>query len=160
MNVCILALALMVLILPGLAKARTFNLLNDDFALYVKGSVDTKSYKNTLVSDSNGAGINMDSEGTNKISGEFGIFFAEPKLNVRLGIEYLRPHALEDKQGLRATDDVLMYTMKSELSVLAPKIVVELNLQRSATSRLSIASWRRPNRARTAARRSAASSFI
>lgn len=124
------------LILIGLtAEARNFSTQNEKFAVYIRGSLDPAAVENTLVTESKGSGVNLSAKNPYKFSGELGVFFASPIVNIRGGIEYVRPYAIEAAKGLRASDETEMYSLDSEVSVVAPKITLELNLKSGATSR-------------------------
>jgi hypothetical protein len=128
----------LVLMTGCLAQARTFNALSDRFAVYVKGTMDRVISDNTLVSKSKGSNVNLDTDIQNKMSGELGVLFAREKLNLRIGLEYIRPLALENKQGTRTSDGSAVYNASSEISVLAPKMTIEFNLKRTPSSRFFI----------------------
>ncbi len=124
------------LFLSSTAQAKTFNVVNDTFAVYLKGSLDTVPFENTLATESAGTLTRVTVEHEKKISGELGVFLASPQFNLRMGLEFIRPPEVENAKGIRSTDGAEVYTMKSELSVLVPKIAVEVNLRRWPQARL------------------------
>lgn len=120
------------------AQARTFNVVNDTFAVYLRGALDTAPLENTLANESAGSQTQVDVEHEKKISGELGVFIASPELNIRMGLEFIRPPEAENVLGTRTTDGAQMYAVKSEVSVLAPKVSIESNLKRWPEARVFI----------------------
>lgn len=125
-------------IVSAQAHARTFNVVNDNFAVYIRGTLDTTPLENTLANESAGLQTEVDVEHEKKISGELGVIMTSPQLNIRMGLEFIRPPEVEDVHGTRTTDGVQMYAVKSEVSVLSPKVTIESNLKRWPEARVFI----------------------
>lgn len=131
-----LKILLLSFFLSSVAHARIFNVVNDTFAVYLRGSLDSAPFENTLASESAGTLTEVKIEHEKKISGELGVVFTSPQVNFRMGLDFIRPPEAENVKGIRTTDSAEVYTMKSEMSVLAPKISLEANLRRWPQARL------------------------
>ncbi len=118
------------------AQARVFNINDESFAAYVRGSLGPK-VENTLNSQSSGNGVILDSNHAADVSGEFGFLYASPYMNVRFGLEVLKPTDIKDAIAKNSTDAEL-YSMTSEISVMIPKFAVEVNAYRWPVSRVYI----------------------
>lgn len=119
------------------AQARVFNVNSESFAAYVSGTWGP-SFENTLNSDSNstaGVAVSTDSKNPYNLSGEFGFIYATPKVNLRFGLEVIRPKEIADGKGKDASGAEL-YSLTSETSVLIPKAALEINLKNWSNVRM------------------------
>ncbi len=116
------------------AQARVFNIANESFAAYLRGSYGSK-FENTLNSKSSGTGVTLDADHEYNFSGEFGFIYAMPWMNVRFGLEVIKPSDIKDAIGKSAAGAEL-YSMTSEISVMIPKFALEFNLHKWPSSRL------------------------
>jgi hypothetical protein len=118
----------------SVAQARVFNIANESFAAYVRGSYGSK-FENTLNSQSSGTGVTLNADHEYNFSGEFGFLYASPYMNVRFGLEVIKPSDIKDAIGKNAAEAEL-YSMTSEISVLIPKFALEFNLYKWSNSRV------------------------
>ncbi len=116
------------------AQARIFNLNDENFAAYVRGSYGP-ALTNALNSQSSGNNISVNSEHPYHLSGEFGFMYAMPWLNIRFGLELLKPADIKDAVG-KTSSGSEMYTMTSEISVMIPKVALEVTLHKSPLGRV------------------------
>lgn len=118
------------------AQARVFNLNNENFAAYVRGTYGP-TFENTLNSQSSGNNVSLDSKHLYNLSGEFGFIYASPWVNVRFGLEVLKPRDIENETGRNASGTEL-YSMTSEVSVMIPKFALEMNVYHLDTARVYV----------------------
>ncbi len=136
----ILIRALFALLFCGVAvvaEARVFTMNNESFAPYISGSWGP-SLENTLNSSSDttsGVPVTLNSRHTFNSSGEFGLVYATPQVNMRFGLEFLRPSEIKDRSGTDSSGASL-YSLNSEISVLIPKFALELSLKKWNTTRV------------------------
>lgn len=130
------SICLIFILMTTVAQARIYNTQTDKMAVYVRGSLDQSSVDNTLATESQGNGVNLSAKYPYKVSGELGMAFSNPFMSIRPAIEIIRPPEIESSSGRRASDDVELYTVKSELSILAPKISFDANIHVWQTARL------------------------
>ena len=117
------------------SEARVFNIEKESFAAYLKGTYGPSSILNTLNSDSKGNNAVLDSRLAYNLSGELGFVYATPSIAMRFGLEVIRPPDLKDAKGTDAAGNNL-YSLTSELSVIAPKFSVDINLKRWEKAKL------------------------
>lgn len=131
-------LVLMVFIFgTELAQAKLFNFSNASVAAYVGGGW-APAFVNTLnsKSSSNAAtSVNVNSEHPYNLSGEFGFMTGGAKANIGFGLELMRGKELSDEIG-RTSSGSELYSMTSEISVLIPKVRIELVVKSWPKSRL------------------------
>ncbi len=120
-----------------LAQARVFEIEKESFAAYLRGSFSPTPLINTLNSDSKGNGVNLDSQHPYNISGEFGFVYSTPSVDLRFGLEVIRPPDLKAQSGVDAGATNL-YSLTSEVSVLAPKISAEFTVKKWTESKLYV----------------------
>jgi len=118
------------------AEARVFNINNESFAAYIRGTYGPK-FENTLNSKSSGNDVTLNSEHDYNFSGEFGFIYASPYMNVRFGLEILKPTDIKDAMG-KSSSEAELYSMTSEVSVLIPKFALEVNVYRWPVSRVYV----------------------
>lgn len=68
-------------------------------------------------------------------AGEFGVVYATSVVNLRFGIEIIRPPTLSEVSATDASATEL-YKMNSDVSVVIPKFGLEFNMKKWKTSRL------------------------
>lgn len=136
----ILGLVISFCMLVTQAEARVFNMTNEKFASYFlitggSSAIDKSAFAGeaaTTDTYSSGAGYNY--------TGEFGFLYATPAVSLRFGFEVFKPSTLT---GVTATNASAtdIYTVNSAITGYAPKLGLEINLQRSATYRAFIAAY-------------------
>ncbi len=117
------------------AMARVFLIKESSFSAYLKGSYTPTATKNTLLSDSSGTSVTLDSEFKTNMSGEFGFIYGGETLNFRFGIEVVSPANIKDVKGSDAAGNEL-YSVNSEVSVVVPKVGIEFTFKRWNTARM------------------------
>lgn len=122
------AVVILLSVMGSLSEARVFNINNEEFAAYVRGTYFPTAIENTAFSGSNGAGTTVDDEFKYNVSGEFGFTYATPAMNFRFGFEVIRPAAIK-ATGTNGSGTAL-YDVKADASVFAPKLGLELNLKK------------------------------
>jgi hypothetical protein len=123
------------LLLSTVCEARVFNIDKESFAAYLKGSYGPSAVVNTLNSESKGNNVALDSNHSYNLSGEFGFVYATPGVDLRFGLEVIRPPDVKDASGTDASGTSL-YSLTSEMSILAPKVSMEFTLKTWAVSKM------------------------
>lgn len=117
--------------------ARVFNITEESFATYLKGSYGM-GLENSLVSGADsttGIDINLDPEHAYMSSAEWGFVYAKGPFGLRLAVELIRPPRWKEREGTNSSGTAL-YTLNSDQSVFIPKAGVEINFTRTRHSRL------------------------
>lgn len=133
MKFTVVSLILMFLTLP--AQARVFDIKDEKVGGYLRGGYASAPMDNTLQSKSVGSGSTVDYTVPYNLSGEFGFIYGNPNIQFRFGVEIIRPPDKKNEQGKDA-GGTQWYSMNSELSVVVPKVGVDLTLKKGQTSRL------------------------
>ncbi len=115
------------------SEGRVFSMGKESFAAYLRGTMGPK-FTNTLVSDSSGSNVTLDSVSASNRSAEFGFIYASPFLNVRFGLEVVNPEDLKKRIGFSSAQ-AEYYSLTSETSVTTPKINFEVNLHKTNSTR-------------------------
>lgn len=129
-------LILFALAFASQAQARVFSMTGESFAAYLRSTFGP-TVTNTLNSKSSGSGVTLNSDHAYNFSGEFGFVYATKYMNIRFGLEVIKPSDIKDAAGKSSTDSEY-YSMTSEISAMVPKIVFEFNLWQKNTSRVSL----------------------
>lgn len=109
-----------------ISEARVFSFSNESFAGYIRTGYGL-GLENGAMSKSNGtAGTPADStiKFPYNLSGEFGFVYSGSHINFRFGIEVLRPQTIDTAGTNGGTE---LYDLKSEASVVIPKLGLEFN---------------------------------
>lgn len=125
----LLSFFLLVVSWGSLSPARVFSAKDERFAAYVRGSYAPMSFENTLNSGSHGTGSTLDSSNPYNLSGEFGFIYSVENVGFRFSLEVIRPPDKKNESGTDSGGESL-YTLTSEVSVVAPKIGMDLTLKR------------------------------
>lgn len=130
-----LSLLFFIFLVTG-AEARVFKMGNEEFSSYF-----LVTYGPSLVKDSaflnESSATAYDKSSTVNTSGEFGFTYAVGAIGWRIGFEMIKPTVLADVSATNAGGTTL-YQLKSESSVYAPKLGLELYLWRRETKRIFI----------------------
>jgi hypothetical protein len=135
-----LSLILFVFVVGGWttpARAKVFNVSQESFAAYVAGTWGP-SFENTLSSKSNSTSsvpVTIDANHRYNLSGEFGFLYARPSANLRFGLEVLHPLDIKEQSATNSSGTSL-YTLTNEISVLIPKVDLEIILKHWSDVRL------------------------
>jgi hypothetical protein len=119
------------------AKARIFRLTNETVAAYFGGSYGPSSILQTHYSGTSGTGATIDKSMSTNYGGEIGALFTTQALGVRIGFELIKPSTVTKAIGSDASSTKL-YDFESSLSVLVPKVALEINLKTTETWRLFV----------------------
>lgn len=121
---------------PLFAQARVFNIDRETAAAYFMMTGAGSQMGTNALNGESGAGVSF-SGGTNyNYSGEFGFLYSRPFASLRFGFEIFKPSLLNSAATSSATD---LYTAQSDIMGYAPKISLEVNLNRGGTYRSFIA---------------------
>jgi hypothetical protein len=122
------------------AQARVYSIDGETLAPYIGGTWGPGFENNgvSLSSSNTTTPITLNVKHSSSPAGEFGIVYSQKAANIRFGLEILRPVELEAVPGKDVTQAEL-YTLTSEVSVLIPKMVAELNIKKWSASRVILA---------------------
>lgn len=117
------------------SQARVFDMGSESFASYLKLVYQPTTIQKSGFEKASPHNESYDQSLTLLYAGEFGLVYATPTVNFRFGIEIIRPPTLKD---VKATDagGTELYTLNSDVSVVIPKVGLELNMKKWKTSRL------------------------
>jgi hypothetical protein len=115
------------------AEARVFNINNEKFATYFLVTGGSSAIKqNAFINEANTTDT-FTGEAAHNFTGEFGFLYSTPNVSLRFGFEIFKPSALKAVPANNGTTDI--YTLNSDITGYAPKLGVEINLQKSSTYR-------------------------
>ena len=127
-------ITLMTVLFSAPAQARVFDLRSSSFATYFGGSIGSSQLSKQPWGDSSGpATTTFDQSVKLNYSGEFGVLMGVPKVNIRLGIEYLQPQKLSDIKGKNASDQQL-FILSSNTRAIIPKAALEFIVWKTNSS--------------------------
>lgn len=121
------------LVSASVAEARVFNINKETFAAYFDVGAGGSQLGTSALDGEAGSNVTYSGNANYNYSGEFGFIYSHPYVNLRFGLEVLKPLALEGATASNGTDD--LYVADSEMFGYAPKIGLELNLHGNNTSR-------------------------
>lgn len=133
-------LALSLFLVMAQAEARVFNMNNEKFASYFLISGASSQIKQNAFAGEAAATDTYSAEVANTYSGEFGFLYSTPAASLRFGFEVFKPSALK---GVTATNSggTDIYTLSSDITAYAPKLGIEINLQRTPTYRAFLSAF-------------------
>jgi hypothetical protein len=109
------------------AQARVFDLNKTSVSTYLRGAYGL-SNAGVAAYDSNSADtVEFSKSSSSSTGGEFGVAITGKKINLRLGVEIIRPGLVEEAMATSGASEV--YTVTSETSILTPKAVFEFNFK-------------------------------
>jgi hypothetical protein len=118
---------ILILAIGSLAQARVFEMSQENFAPYLRGTYTPMSMTDGVYSDALGTGSTAQTKISYDASGELGILYGSKALKVRLGIEYLLlPRVSQNADDSSAA---ALYGIDSQATVLTPKLGFEINLK-------------------------------
>ncbi|WII72850.1 hypothetical protein QJS83_03070 [Bdellovibrio sp. 22V] len=123
----------LLLLVTSTAQARVFNINKETFAAYFLATGGGSALGDSAVKGESGATIGFSEEVKYNYSGEFGFLYSRPQASLRFGFEILKPQTMNNSTANNGTDD--LYTASSDLLGYAPKLTLEVNLQRTNTYR-------------------------
>lgn len=134
-----LLLALSIYLATPRADARVFNINNERFASYFLMTGAPSAIKqNAFLNEANTTHTFVGEVAYN-YSGEFGFLYSTPTLNLRFGFEVFKPSVLKAVPANDGSADV--YTLNSDITVYAPKVGLEINLQKTTSYRSFITTY-------------------
>jgi hypothetical protein len=124
----------LVVILVGLpVEARVFDMGSEKFAAYLKANYGPSSIAKSTYEKVSPQTETYDGSISVVYAGEFGLVYSSKHLNVRFGIEVVRPPTLDvvasDSGGTK------IYDMSSSITAIIPKIGFEYNVRKWKESR-------------------------
>ena len=120
------------------AWGRVFRMNREPFAAYFGGSYGASLIGNTHFASTSGAGMVVDKSFGPNLGGEFGFLIATRELNLRLGVELIKPSVLTTATGSDVNGQKI-YDFESAISAVIPKAGLELNLKTGPQWRLFVA---------------------
>lgn len=127
---------LLFLLIPLATQARVFNIDKETAAAYFMMTGAGSQMGTNALNGESGAGVSF-SGGTNyNYSGEFGFLYSRPYASLRFGLEIFKPSLLNSGATSGGTD---LYSAQSDIMGFAPKISLEVNLNRGGSYRSFIA---------------------
>lgn len=130
-------ISFMVLGFASISWGRVFDFNKENFAAYLRGSyltVPNMVGEDSPFETSGGNGVEFDTGFKTGSAGEFGFIYSSKVISLKFGIEVLKPTILNVVGSSAA--DVEYYKLKSDVSVVAPKVGIELNLKQWPQSKL------------------------
>jgi hypothetical protein len=118
-------------ILP-VAQAKVFNINRESFASYFSVGGGSSLMGTSAFSGESGSGVSFSQKSQYLYQGEFGFLYSVSLINLRFGIEILKPQVLEGNASNTSGD---LYRYKNDILGFAPKLGLEINLDRQAASR-------------------------
>jgi hypothetical protein len=136
----LLVFALSLFLVMARAEARVFNISSEKFASYFLISGGPSAIKKNAFAGEAAMTDTYSGEATYNYSAEFGFLYATPAMSLRFGFEVFKPSLLKSVTATNAgsTD---IYTLDSNITGYAPKLGLEINLQKSSTYRAFIAAY-------------------
>lgn len=121
------------------AEARVFNINNERLASYFLATGGPSAVKqNAFLNEANTTNTFTGQVAYN-YTGEFGFLYSTPSLSLRFGFEIFSPSSVKDAPANDGSADI--YNLTSDITVYAPKVGLEINLQRTATYRSFITAY-------------------
>jgi hypothetical protein len=117
----------------GVTEARVFDMNAEKFAGYFKAQYAPSVVKQTAFALASNNGEVYDNSLTTLYGGEFGFIYSSRFINMRFGIEAIRPPTL--KVNATNTGGTALYEVDSDVSVVIPKVGFEFNIRQRNTSR-------------------------
>lgn len=130
-------LALSTFFLLAHAEARVFNINKEKVASYFMITGGPSAIKQNAFLNESTTTDTYTGEAALNYTGEFGVLYSTPSVNFRFGFEVFKPSALKEvpAQNSGGTD---IYTLNSDITAYAPKLGIEINLQKTNTFRAFI----------------------
>lgn len=116
----------------SLAEAKIFNINRESFAGYFSVGGGSSLMGDSALSGESGSGVSFSQKSQYSYQGEFGFLYSVSLINLRFGIEILKPQVLE---GNASNTSGALYSYKNEIMGFAPKLGLEINLDRQVDSR-------------------------
>lgn len=129
-------IATLIVFTAVISQARVLNLSEERFASYFSLEGGSSLLKTTPF-DQNLASVDSYSDEYKMgLGGEFGFVYSSPYIAWRFSFEILKPSKLKEVQGLATATP--QYVVDSDVTAVAPKIGVELHLNKKPNNRLYV----------------------
>jgi len=122
------------------AEARVFNMTNEKFASYFLLTGGTSLIEKNAFAGEAAMTDTYSAAVAYNYTGEFGFLYATPSVSLRFGFEVFKPSTLSEVIVTNASA-VDTYTLNSSITGYAPKLGLEINLQRTPTYRAFISAY-------------------
>ena len=129
--------ACFLVVLPVWAQARVFDINKESFASYISFNGGSSNVGEGAFESETSQSLTYSSKVKYNYSGEFGFLYSTPYANFRFGFEIIKPQSLTNVVASNSSGAEL-YSVKSELTGIAPKAGMEITLRRSKDSRSMI----------------------
>jgi hypothetical protein len=123
----------LILFAAFLTQARVLNLADEKFASYFSVEGGTSLLATTPFDQNLAAVDSFSGEYKTSLGGEFGFVYSSPYIAWRFSFEIIKPSKLKEIQALAGTD--VQYQVDSDVTAVAPKIGVEIHLNRKPNNR-------------------------
>lgn len=131
MKLCWLVLSFVFMV--ARVEARVFNIGAEKFAGYFLVTGGPSAIKKNAFLNEDTTTNTYSGEVAYNYSGEFGFLYATPHVSLRFGFEIIKPSALKEVLANNGTTDI--YSLNSDVTAYAPKLGLEINLQKTNTYR-------------------------
>lgn len=121
------------------AHAKLFKFNDAKVAAYAGGAWGP-AFENTLNSKSNSdavTSVTLNSEHSYNLAGEFGFVFGSKQAHLGFGLEVLKPKDITEEMG-KSSGGGELYSLTSEISVIIPKLRLEIAIKNWPRSRIFI----------------------
>lgn len=118
------------------SEARIFNMGASRFGSYLRSSYSPWATPDAPFSQSSGSNVGWSDSFTNLMSYEFGMLYNTSQITWRFGLEVIAPPNITAVSGKDSSTASTYYMMDSTVSVVNPKVGIEVNLKTWPTSRL------------------------
>ncbi len=130
----LIGLLLFSLVFSVESEARLFDINTETFAAYFRLNYAPSTLKKTTYEKSSPFGETYSGDITAIYGGEFGFVYSTRYLNVRFGLEVVRPPTLAVTASNSA--GTKLYDLSSEITAVIPKIGIEYNIRQWHETRL------------------------
>lgn len=114
-------------------EAKVFNISNEKFGSYLLFTGGPSAIGKDFFEGETSSNLTYSKGHTLNTGAEFGFLWASQFMNLRFGLEILKPANLTGVAAANATDT--LYTISSNLTGYVPKVGAEFNLQSTGTNR-------------------------
>ncbi|MGZ3743161.1 MAG: hypothetical protein ACXWRA_04800 [Pseudobdellovibrionaceae bacterium] len=121
------------------AEARVFDINSEKFASYFLVTDGPSAIKKNAFLNEVNTTNTFSSEAAYNYTGEFGFLYSTPVISLRFGFEVFKPSVLKGVVANDGSADI--YTLDSNITVYAPKLGLEINLQKTPTYRSFITAY-------------------
>ncbi len=121
------------------AEARVFNINSEKFASYFLLTGGPSAIKQNAFLNEVNTTNTFTGEVAYNYTGEFGFLYSTPNVSLRFGFEIFKPPVMKSIAASNGASDI--YTLDSDITAYAPKLGIEINLQKTNTYRSFIMAY-------------------